>query len=102
MPFKEGNKEGTKSNGGGRKSKKDEELRELLVQKAIGKYIKALRNLDSMSDKQWTRIKEMCLPVVTKDMATKLADNKGDKLESIPIYGGLSGHTSDKKDIQTE
>jgi len=55
-----------------------------------------------MSDKEFQRIKDMCLPVVTKDMATKLADNEGNKLEVTPIYGGISGHTSDKKDIPTK
>jgi len=102
------NARGTIGNkGGGRKSRKDEELREFVVQKALGKYLKALTRLgdgkkSGMSDKEFQRIKDMCLPVVTKDMATKLADNEGNKLEVTPIYGGVSKHDSDKKDIQTE
>lgn len=83
MKFQEGNQHGTKSKGGGRPSRKDEDLREFVVAKAIGKYTKALTNLEGMSDKQFQRIKDMCLPVVVKDMATKLAGHKGEKLEPL-------------------
>lgn len=95
MPGQIGNK------GGGRKSARDERLRELVVSKALGKYIKALRDVENMDDKQWVRIKEMCLPVVTKDMANKLANADGGKIENITAINMITNGDKPKTDNKT-
>ena len=90
MPFEKGNKLGITSGGGGRMSKRDESLRELVVEKAMGKYLKALTRLGDdkgkgMTDKQVQRIKDLCLPVVVKDMANKIANPDGSKIEQVLV-----------------
>ena len=109
MAAPKGNQFAKGGKGGGRQSIKDERLRELVVSKALGKYVKALRDIggnDSigMNDKQFNRIKEMCLPVVLKDMATKLAGNKGQPLEELTtetkdkINNAIKEYIDDSKD----
>jgi len=82
--------DGRRNNGGnptngGRKSARDERLRELVVAKAIGKVLKTLRDMEGMNDKEYTRIKEMCLPIVTKDMANKMANADGSNIEQVLV-----------------
>lgn len=88
----------------GRKSARDERLREKAVSLAIGKYVKALENMQGMNDKEFQRIKDMCLPVMTKDMATKLAGHKGEKLEPLAvetqekINNAIKDYINDRRD----
>jgi hypothetical protein len=83
MPFEKGNKAALGNRGGGRRSKKDEELRELMVQKAIGKYVKALRSLEDLTDKQIERISKLVMPVVVKNMPSIMANDAKNPLIQI-------------------
>lgn len=71
--------------GGGRPSRKDEALRELVVQKAIGKVVKIMTNIDGVSDKQLSRVKDICLPIVVKDLTNKLGNPDGSKIEQVLV-----------------
>ena len=83
MTFVKGHTQSKGNKGGGRRSKKDEELRELMVQKAIGKYVKALRSVDSLTDKQIERINKLIMPIVSKSMPTMLGNDPKNPLIEI-------------------
>jgi hypothetical protein len=52
---------------------------------------------------KYQRIEKAFLKALDKLQANKNDHTtQGEKLNPIPIYGGLSGHNSDQKDISTE
>lgn len=85
MTFKKGHTKSIGNKGGGRLSRKDEELRELAVQKAIGKTVKVMTNLDGVTDKQVQRVKDICLPIVVKDLTNKIGNPDGSKIEQVLV-----------------
>jgi len=81
--FEKGNQCAKGNKGGGRKSKKDEYLRELMVEKAIGKYVKGLRQVDKLTDKQVDRLHKLVMPVVSKSLPNIMANDTKNPLIEI-------------------